>query len=47
MSLKKVDYIDQETIITAENMNDIQDAVIELESAVEQIETKIVQATVE
>ena len=31
MSLKKVDYIDQETIIEAENLNDIQDAIIVLE----------------
>lgn len=31
MSLKKVDYIDQETIIEAENLNDIQDSIIALE----------------
>ena len=31
MSLKKVDYINQETIIEAENLNDIQDAIIALE----------------
>ena len=47
MVLKKIEYIDEETIITAENMNDIQDAIIELESAVEQIESRIFQATVE
>ena len=47
MGLKKVEYIDQETVITAENMNDIQDAIGELESAVEQIKAGIVQATVE
>ncbi len=31
MSLTKVNYIDKETVITAQNLNDIQDAVIELE----------------
>lgn len=31
MGLKKREYTDQETVITAENMNDIQDAVIALE----------------
>ena len=31
MSLKKVDYINQETIIEAENLNDIQDSIIALE----------------
>lgn len=31
MALKKVDYIPKKTIISAKNMNDIQDAVIELE----------------
>ena len=31
MGLRKREYIDQETVITADNMNDIQDAVIALE----------------
>lgn len=31
MSFTKVDYKDQETVITAENMNDIQDAILALE----------------
>ena len=31
MSLTKVNYIDKETVITAQNLNDIQDAVIDLE----------------
>lgn len=31
MALNKVTYVDGETVITAENMNDIQDAIIELE----------------
>lgn len=33
MALQKVDYVNGETVITAENMNDIQDAIIELENA--------------
>lgn len=32
MALNKVTYVDGETVITAENLNDIQDAIIELES---------------
>ena len=31
MGLEKRNYIDKETLITAKNMNDIQDAIIELE----------------
>lgn len=31
MGLKKKEYKDQETVITAENLNDIQDAILELE----------------
>ena len=31
MALDKVTYVDGETVITAENLNDIQDAIIELE----------------
>lgn len=31
MALQKVDYVNQVTVITAENMNDIQDAIIVLE----------------
>lgn len=33
MALNKVIYVDGETVITAENLNDIQDAIIELENA--------------
>ena len=33
MALNKVNYVDGETVITAENMNDIQDAIIALENA--------------
>lgn len=32
MSLNKVNYVDGVTVITAQNMNDIQDAIIDLES---------------
>ena len=31
MALKKVTYIDEKTVIEAENLNDIQDAIIVLE----------------
>lgn len=31
MALDKVTYVDGETVITAENLNDIQDAIIDLE----------------
>lgn len=34
MGLKKITYTDQETVITAENLNDIQDAVLALEDGV-------------
>lgn len=33
MALDKVDYVNGETVITAENLNDIQDAIIELEQS--------------
>lgn len=33
MALNKVNYVDGQTVITAENMNDIQDAIIALENA--------------
>ena len=32
MGLEKRNYIDKETLITAKNMNDIQDAIIALEN---------------
>lgn len=31
MALTKVTYVDQETVIGADNLNDIQDAIIDLE----------------
>ena len=34
MALKKVNYIDEETVIEAENLNDIQDSIIALEDGV-------------
>ena len=34
MGLVKRTYVDQETVITAQNMNDIQDAIIENEEAI-------------
>lgn len=33
MALKKTNYVNGKTVITAENLNDIQDAIIALESA--------------
>ena len=37
MSLTKVNYIDKETVITAQNLNDIQDAIITLENKEEKV----------
>ena len=34
MGLVKRTYVDQETVITAQNLNDIQDAIIENEEAI-------------
>lgn len=34
MSLTKVNYIDNSTIITAKNLNDIQDNIIELQNRI-------------
>ena len=42
--LDKVEYTERETVITAKNLNDIQDAVIELETKVAGL---ILAATVE
>lgn len=33
MSLQKVTYVDQQSVISAENLNNIQDAIIDLESS--------------
>ena len=41
MGLVKRDYVDQVTVITAENLNDIQDAIIENEEAIEDQEEAI------
>lgn len=40
MSLTKVNYIDNETIITAKNLNDIQDNIIELDNNIKNIKFK-------
>lgn len=34
MSLNKINYVDQETVITADNLNDIQDSIIALEDKI-------------
>ena len=39
MGLKKVNYIHNQTEITADNLNDIQDAIIELEKKISEIPT--------
>ena len=39
MAFKKVNYIDNETEITAENMNAIQDAIIDMEKRLSEIPT--------
>lgn len=41
MGLVKRDYVDQVTVITAENLNAIQDAIIENEEAIEDQEEAI------
>ena len=44
MSLNKINYIDQETVITAENLNNIQDNIIsnkmEIDNKVDKVEGK-------
>lgn len=52
MSLDKVNYVDGETTIGAKNLNDIQDAVIANQQAIESLQTQgastdIVPASVE
>jgi hypothetical protein len=54
MALEKVTYKDQVTVITAKNLNDIQDAVIANQQAVEELQAQtstpassFVEATVE
>ena len=54
MALEKVNYEDKKTLITAKNLNDIQDAVIANQQAVEELQEKtsipassFVEATVE
>ena len=47
MALNKVEYTDKETIITAQNLNDIQDAIIALEETTERLAAGIIPATVE
>lgn len=50
MALEKVNYVDKETIITAENMNEIQDAIIANQQEVETLKGQVstlIEATVE
>ncbi len=35
MALQKVTYVAHETIITADNLNDIQDAILEMEGVID------------
>ena len=41
MGLTKRTYVDGETVITAENLNDIQDAIIENEGAIETLQDDV------
>lgn len=43
MSLTKVNYIDNSTIITAKNLNDIQDNIIELDNNLNDIQDNIIE----
>lgn len=43
MALKKVNYIDDETLITAENLNDIQDSIISLESKSKEVDNTLLE----
>ena len=47
MGLEKRIYTDQETVITAENMNDIQDAILDLEDGLRNIESQIASGIIE
>ena len=47
MALDKVEYTEKQTIITAQNLNDIQDAIIALEETTERLAVGIIPATVE
>lgn len=40
LALKKREYIDGETVITAENMNDIQDEIIANRDAIEALQSQ-------
>ena len=46
MALQKVTYIDNQTVITAKNMNDMQDAIIEAENKAEEAKTAAENAKV-
>lgn len=41
MALNKVSYIDRQTPIAAKNLNDIQDAIIALQSKIDELNTSI------
>lgn len=41
MALEKVTYTQKKTVITAKNLNDIQDAVIDNENAIKELQGKI------
>ena len=41
MELKKVNYVDKYTPITAKNLNDIQDAVIEAQETIDELQETI------
>lgn len=41
MELEKVNYVDKRTPIAAKNLNDIQDAIITLQSKIDELNTSI------
>ena len=41
MELKKVTYVDKQTPITAKNLNEIQDVIIEMQETIDELQDKL------
>lgn len=41
MELKKVNYVDKLTPITAKNLNEIQDVIIEMQETIDELQDKL------
>lgn len=41
MELKKVNYVDKYTPITAKNLNEIQDVIIEMQETIDELQDKL------